>query len=257
MVLAKQDEWNKAGLDVVVLHQFPRAKKAPNISPYCLKLETFLRVHKINYIVEEDNALNGPTKQAPWITFNGVNHGDSQGCIDLLAEKFNVDVNPGMSDEDKAVYESFRALIEDRLIPMMALERFFWLKCDDFKELTPPIFPSMIPSFMHNFVWNHIGKGTKKTSPFGKLTHEELASKSLKVMKSLSQFLGSKRFFFGDQMTLLDIIVHGFTTQVYYMSPDSSKIKQNYETLQNMVDHCKTVKEVVYPDWEDLLYKAK
>ena len=58
-------------------------------------------------------------------------------------------------------------------------------------------------------------------------------------------------------MTLLDIIVHGFTTQVYYMSPDSSKIKQNYETLQNMVDHCKTVKEVVYPDWEDLLYKAK
>ena len=38
----------------------------------------FLRVHKINYIVEEDNALNGPTKQAPWITFNGVNHGDSQ-----------------------------------------------------------------------------------------------------------------------------------------------------------------------------------
>jgi hypothetical protein len=48
-----------------------------------------------------------------------------------LAEKFNVDVNPGMSDEDKAVYESFRALIEDRLIPMMALERFFWLKVSD------------------------------------------------------------------------------------------------------------------------------
>ena len=45
-----------------------------------------------------------------------------------MAEKFNVDVNPGMSDEDKAVYESFRALLEDRLIPMMALERFYWLK---------------------------------------------------------------------------------------------------------------------------------
>ena len=58
-------------------------------------------------------------------------------------------------------------------------------------------------------------------------------------------------------MTLLDIIVHGFTTQVYYMSPDCSKIKQGYETLQNMRQHCNTVKEIVYPDWEDLLYKAK
>ena len=28
--------------------------------------------------MEDDNALNGPSKQAPWITFNGVNHGDSQ-----------------------------------------------------------------------------------------------------------------------------------------------------------------------------------
>jgi hypothetical protein len=45
-----------------------------------------------------------------------------------LAEKFNVDVHPGMTDEDKGVYEAFRAILEDRLIPMMALERFYWLK---------------------------------------------------------------------------------------------------------------------------------
>ena len=48
--------------------------------------------------------------------------------IELLAEKFKIDINPGLSEDDKAVYEAFRALIEDRLVPMMALERFFWLK---------------------------------------------------------------------------------------------------------------------------------
>ena len=108
---------------------------------------------------------------------------------------------------------------------------------------------------MSNFVWKQIGKGTKKTSPFGSLTHEQLANKSLNVMKSLSQYLGSKKYFFGDQMTLLDIIVFGFTTQVFHMSPDCSKIKQNYETLENIVQHNKTVKETVFPDWDDLLYK--
>ena len=53
--------------------------------------------------MEEDHALKGPTKQAPWITFNAVNSGDSQACIEILAEKFNIDINPGMSDDDKAV----------------------------------------------------------------------------------------------------------------------------------------------------------
>ena len=56
-------------------------------------------------------------------------------------------------------------------------------------------------------------------------------------------------------MTLLDIVVFGFTTQVFHMSPDCSKIKQNYETLENIVQHNKTVKETVFPDWDDLLYK--
>ena len=58
-------------------------------------------------------------------------------------------------------------------------------------------------------------------------------------------------------MTLLDIIVFGYTTQVYHMSPDNSKIKQNYDTLENVVQHNKTVKEIVFPDWDELLWKEE
>ena len=39
--------------DLVYLHQFPRAggKQVPNISPYGIKLETWLRLHKLKYKV--------------------------------------------------------------------------------------------------------------------------------------------------------------------------------------------------------------
>jgi len=229
----KQEEWNKAGQDVVVLHQFPRAKKSPNFSPYCMKLETFLRVYKIDFIVEEGHALKGPTKQAPWITFNGENIGDSHVCIKLLADKFKINYNPGLTEAEESVSESFRAIIEDRLIPMVALDRFFWHKWDDYKDITPNLFPPML-QFATNFLWNHVGKGLKSKSPFGTLTPEQLANRSYSTLKLLSQYLGTKKFFFGDTMSILDMIVFGYTTELLNEPEALDKNLKLWRTLCNI-----------------------
>ena len=37
-------EWNNAGKDVVVLHMMERGRTRPNMSPFVLKFETFLKV---------------------------------------------------------------------------------------------------------------------------------------------------------------------------------------------------------------------
>ena len=44
-------QWAALPKDTVVLHQFPRGKITPSISPFCLKLETYLRVAAIPYEV--------------------------------------------------------------------------------------------------------------------------------------------------------------------------------------------------------------
>ena len=63
----------------------------------------------------------------------------------ILADKFNINFNAGLSEAEESVYEAFRALIEDRLIPMLALERFAFFKWDDYKV---PIY--------HLHIWHNI-----------------------------------------------------------------------------------------------------
>ena len=49
---------------MVLLHQFPRIWGLPNASPFCLKLETWLRMAGIEYqIVEVTDLRKGPERQ--------------------------------------------------------------------------------------------------------------------------------------------------------------------------------------------------
>ena len=47
----RRAQWKERSKDKVILHQFPRGKLAPNMSPFCLQLETYLRMANIPYEV--------------------------------------------------------------------------------------------------------------------------------------------------------------------------------------------------------------
>ena len=51
-------KWNAVGKNVVVLHQIQRGKHTPSISPFPLKLETYLRMANIPYEVTKHNIVS-------------------------------------------------------------------------------------------------------------------------------------------------------------------------------------------------------
>ncbi|EPB73791.1 hypothetical protein ANCCEY_07128, partial [Ancylostoma ceylanicum] len=101
---ALKTDWKK---DTVYLYQFPRSKALPNVSPFCLKVETFIKANKIPYEVSlpafSPSPESPPCVQVcpvrmsrseygllPFIELNGEHIADSQIIINRLIEHFNV-----------------------------------------------------------------------------------------------------------------------------------------------------------------------
>ena len=87
-----RQKWAKVGQDVVVLHQFPRPKTCLSLSPFPIKVETFLRITGIKYVNDFDFPYSPDTRKSPWITLNGEDISDSQIIVETLARKFGKDL---------------------------------------------------------------------------------------------------------------------------------------------------------------------
>jgi len=96
--------------DKVYLYQFPPADTVPNISPYCLKLETFLRANNIQY--ENRFVTMGRSKYGlvPFIELNGEHIADSQIIEERLRAKFNL--KSDLSDRDEAFSRAVARMVE-------------------------------------------------------------------------------------------------------------------------------------------------
>jgi Glutathione S-transferase N-terminal domain len=73
------------------LLQFPRGRTTISLSPFPIKVETFLRMNGIEYVNDYDYPYSPDKHKSPWITVNGEDVSDSQLVVEFLARKFGVE----------------------------------------------------------------------------------------------------------------------------------------------------------------------
>ena len=88
---------------MIKLYQYPTDWDLPNVSPFCMKMETYLRLAQIPYeTVTIVDPRKSPKGKLPYIDDNGQIIADSSFIIDYLKNKYNVALDSKLSPDSNS-----------------------------------------------------------------------------------------------------------------------------------------------------------
>ncbi|XP_059170410.1 failed axon connections homolog [Physella acuta] len=236
--------------DTVILHQYGASPTVPSISPYVIKLETYLKVAKIPYVNHYDRKP-GPKGKLPWIQFNEHVIPDTHFIIQFLNKKFHIDLNKNLSREQLAIGHMARRTVEESLYWIMLTFRLVFEKCGTiYKKLGLPMF----------FIWymRATAKGRLFSHGISRHSEDEVRQLMEDDLSAISAILGQKRFLFGnsvEDVTEFDCAVFGQLCQMVWQMPDCHVEDVIAGNFPNLVEYCTRMKTEFWADWEQRLLK--
>ncbi|KAF7278031.1 hypothetical protein GWI33_008950 [Rhynchophorus ferrugineus] len=196
----------------------------------------------------------------PFVELNGEEIADSALIIKELSQKFNNDLDAGLTAEQRNLAHATISMIENHLawVVMWWRSKYPDSVLKGYKVNLQHALGTRIPNGLLNFFFKFAygRKGTKKAKAHGIGVHtpEEIIQFGQEDLKVLSDMLADKPFFFGDEPTNLDVVVFAHLAQVYFIDKEVEWALRDYmiESCPNLVGHVNRMKERCFADWDDI-----
>ncbi|CAL1526729.1 unnamed protein product [Lymnaea stagnalis] len=232
--------------DTVCLYQVGRGPWTPSLSPFPLKLETFLRMHKIPYMNDHSGKMSSKGK-TPWMTYNGISVADSQMCIEFLKQERGLDTGSHLSTEEKATARALRCLVEENLYWTMCYETFI-KNPKSLDILLKDVFP-WLKTFLFKKLMGREIKKQLRGQGIGRHKDSEIWDIGRGDLQAISEFLGSKKYMFGGEPTEVDCAMFGMLAMIVWQMKGSRHEQLIHAELHNLVDYCERMQRLFWPDW--------
>ena len=223
---------------MIKLHQFPAFWDLPNVSPFCMKLEIYLRLAKIPYeIVVTARPGKGPKGKLPYIEDNGKIIGDSGLIIEYLKTTYGDPLDAHLTPEQKGLTLAIQRLLEEHFFWVVVYNR--WVDPAGW-AITKPVFFKKMPALLKLFVPSLIHKHMIKalyTQGLGRHTHDEIYNMGKADIAAIAGLLGNKPFMLGDQVSSIDATVYASIATVL-IPPLESPLKETAKSFANLVAYC-------------------
>jgi len=232
----------------LVLHQFDRAYGLPNASPFCMKLETWLRLAGVPYeLPPKVDFRKAPKGKFPYVELDGRTIADSNHIIDALAARHGDPLDGWMDARTRAHALAFLRLIEENLY--WALVHARWIDDAAFATTKKTYFGGMpfplrviVPIIarrkVRQQVWGH---------GMGRHTPEEIATIGAKDIAAIAAQLGDRPYLFGDRPTTTDCSAFATLANLVY-TPIPGALRDAARAHANLVAHCERMWVKAFPE---------
>ena len=190
--------------------QPPTQEAAPNLSPFCTKLDMMLQLSGLEFTREMAmDPREGPKQKVPFIEDNNGRLGDTQFIEAHLKSAYNVDLLSALSPHDAALGRMIMGTVEEQLYFIIVYSRWQietnWPIMEEifFGHMPPEPRSEIAPQALEMMRNALRGQG------IGRHSEEEVFALGARIIDDLATLLGDNAYFFGDMPTSVDASVYG------------------------------------------------
>jgi glutathione S-transferase len=200
---------------MLTLYQPPRAWGAPNSSPFCTKLETYLRMADIPYQVET-SVRRAPKGKVPFVRFEGRMLSDSSRIISLLKTQLGDTVDGHLTPHEQALGRLCQRTLEEGTYWSLLYDR--WVPDDHFELVRNTLFSDWTGRALRLIVPDLTRKRVLTmlfAQGISRHDREWVYDAAARDVSAVSDVLGGRPYLFGDTPCSFDAVLYAFSSAIW------------------------------------------
>lgn len=228
---------------MIRLYQFPTAFGLPNLSPFCMKVETYLRMAELPYEIRwKSNPFGAPKGKLPFIRDGDVCIGDSGFIIGHLKKHYGDALDGWLKPGQRAAALAFQRMMEEHLYWVMLHLR--WIDASNWPVTRkaffgglPPVLRSAVPGLARRAMRQELrGHG------MGRHSREEIVALGNADVTALAEQLDDRPFLMGDRPCSFDATAYAFLANLLWVPLTYNPVCEHALKYPNLEAYCRRMK---------------
>lgn len=227
---------------MITLYHFKKYDRLADLSPFCVKVDTYLRLAKIPYQSRPGNYRKSKRGKLPVIKHGDQFIENSTAILEYLDRVYDNPLDKGLCNLGQSLSQAYQKMLEEHFYWVLVYMR--WIEESGWK-ITKEVYFSSLNRFKRRFypiylrpIW--IKKF--KHQHLATLTKEEIYKEGIKDVSSLVAMLEKRPYFLGDNLRSIDATVYAFLVTLIYF-PIENSIKDFALSSDKLVSYCKRIEE--------------